>query len=149
MKFPVILFIFFFSGIGFGQVVTIPDSISSNIWQTEAGGYTNTKKIKIYPCKTHLEENKTSGVMDTSTSVIHISFYCLCSDYLMDINVKLSDGEKTYTSITDKSGCDFMHINPGNYKLEVFYKYARKFKPIRVEVKSGHIYEWKIFMCEN
>ena len=149
-----------FSTVGVSQVITNDslgrytwhiDSLDrNNPWLTEAGGYTGkAKSVKIHPCKSHLEANEMVTMMDTGTVYVDIKFFCLCSDYLIDVNVKLSNGLNTYNSITDKFGCKFLHISSGSYKLEVVYKYAKRFKPIHVELKSGGIYKWEIFLCEN
>jgi hypothetical protein len=117
--------------------------------QSEQGTNINTRSTTVGPCVSRLEKNETEAIMDTITSIVHVDFYCLCSDYLTDVKVKLSNKERTYDRITDKLGCDFMHIQPGRYRLEVDYESAKKFKPMEIEVKSGHISNWKIFLCEE
>jgi serine/threonine protein phosphatase PrpC len=116
---------------------------------TEAGDGIATKSNTIEPCISKLEENEVKVLMDTITSNIHVDFYCLCSDYLTDVKVKLSNKEQIYERITDKLGCDFRHIQSGKYLLEVDYEAAKKFKPVEVMVMSGAESRWKIFLCEE
>lgn len=122
---------------------------NSTLVHSEAGNNPTTKSFAIDSCVSKLEENKVIALMDTITSIIHVDLYCLCSDYLTDVHVKLSNKERTYERITDKSGCDFRHIQPGRYLLEVNYESAKKFKPIEVMVMSGAKSLWRIFLCEE
>ncbi len=124
-------------------------SADSTPIHSEAGDNPNTKSTTIAPCISKLEQNETEAIMDTVTSIVHVDFYCLCSDYLTDVHIRLSNKERTYNRITDKLGCDFRHIQPGIYRLEVDYDSAKKFKPMEIEVKSGHVSNWKIFLCEE
>jgi|GEM_PF-5348881 len=117
--------------------------------QSEQGTNPYTKSNTIGRCVSELEENKTEALMDTITSIIHVYFYCLCSDYLTDVKVKLTNNEHTYERITDKLGCDFRHIESGKYLLEVEYESAKKFEPIEIIVMGGGISRWKIFLCEE
>lgn len=148
--------LFLFSSVGHAQVPAKKSGKEEKVTvaeptpvQSEAGNNPKTKSFAIDSCESKLEENKTEALMDTITSIIHVDFYCLCSDYLTDVHVKLSNQERTYERITDKLGCDFRHIQPGRYRLEVDYEAAKKFEPIEVMVMSGGISHWKIFLCEE
>ncbi|WP_341901539.1 hypothetical protein [Fluviicola taffensis] len=116
--------------------------------QSEAGNNPDTKSFVLDSCVSRLEGNEVTVLMDTITAIIHVDLYCLCSDYLTGAKVKLSNKEQTYERITDKLGCDFRHIQPGIYMLEVDYEAAKKFEPMEVMVMSGAKLRWKIFLCE-
>lgn len=109
----------------------------------------NAKSFTMDSCISKLEENEVIALMDTITSIIHVGLYCLCSDYMTDVHVKLSNKERTYERVTDNSGCDFRHIQPGNYLLEVDYDSVQKFKPIEVLIMGGAKLRWKIFLCKE
>jgi hypothetical protein len=111
------------------------------------GNQSDTKSIASEPCESHLEEGKVVSLMDTITAVIHVDFYCSCGDNPAGAQVKLSNKERTYERITDRSGCDFRHIRPGSYRLEVICETAEKFESVEVMVMSGAIARWKVFLC--
>ncbi|MDF3026152.1 MAG: hypothetical protein K0S23_459 [Fluviicola sp.] len=116
---------------------------------SEAGDHLDTKSTMADSCISRLEGNEVTVLMDTITAIIHVNLYCLCSDYLTGVKVKLSNKEQTYERITDKSGCDFRHIQPGMYLLEVEYEAAKKFEQMDVMVMGGAKLRWKIFLCEE
>src|SRR5687767_9338976 len=147
MRILIFIGVFMMAGTGFCQVtqVTDIDTVSNT---SEQLPYTD-KTTKIIPCKSNVELNELLEINETGKVKIHAEFYCLCSDYLMDVKVKLSNPEKSYETITDKAGCDFNDLEPGLYKLEITYRYAKKFTPVLVDLIAGGSYRWKIFLCEK
>lgn len=115
----------------------------------KTGNHSSTKSIAIEPCESRLEEGEVVSLMDTITAIIHVDFYSSSSDNPVDVKVNLSNKERTYERITDKSGCDFRHIQPGKYQLEISHDAVEKFGPVEVMVVSGSRTRWKVFLCEE
>lgn len=150
---PLVLFgILLFPFFGYDQVhvqeFEIDEKKEEQLLYLNAANTSNTKSI-IEPCKSWLEEDEVIALMDTITAVIHMDFYCSCSDFLIGAHVKLSNKDRTYERITDKSGCDFRHIQSGKYRMEVVHEDVQKFESVEVLVISGAITRWKVFLCSQ
>ena len=120
---------------------------ASELAITKTRNRSSTKSIAIEPCESRLEQDEAVSFMDTITAIVHVDFYCSCGYNPADVRVKLSNKERTYERITDRSGCDFRHIQPGYYRLEVTCETAEKFESVEVTVMSGAIARWKVFLC--
>jgi hypothetical protein len=147
---PLVLFaILLFPFFGYDQVHGKEFDISEQneeLLYLNSGNTSNTKSI-IEPCKSWLEQDEVIALMDTITAVVHVDFYCSCSDLLTGAHVKLSSKDRICEQITDESGCNFRHIGSGKYRMEIVHEAVQKFESVEVVVMSGAIARWKVFLC--